>query len=569
MRNCAAVQSRPFNIAQALQEAVSLHQQGRLREAEKLYARALKAAPDNFDALHLLGLVKAQSGHMGEAYRLMSAALKINPGAPDALVNIANVLHALKRDAEALDCLDKALALRPGDLDTLLYRGNALSALDRTQEAISCFDAVLARNPRHDPGYSDTLLNRGTALAKLGRHTQALADFDAIIAHAPNHVGALYNRGTAQLDLNRYAQALETFDRMLAHAPQHARAWNNRGRALQALNRHQDAVASFEKAIALEKDYADAHSNLALSLLTLGELQRGFAQYEWRWKRTGMPDTRSGYRGRLWLGEFPLGQRTILLPAEQGLGDTIQFVRYAPRLARAGATLMLEVQPELKALLASVEGVASCHARGEALPAHDIYCPLGSLPLALKTGPTTIPADIPYLRADDAHIAKWRPTIEALPGKRVALSWAGHARHPNDRNRSIDLKLLEPLFALEGVSFIGIQRDLRENDASLLARHPNVTHVGDKLADMADTAAIVAMADLTIAVDTSVVHLAGAMGREVWVLLPFSPDWRWTLAGEHTPWYPQARLFRQSALVDWPNVIAKVCDALMRVTARE
>ena len=423
MRNCAAVQSRPFNIAQALQEAVSLHQQGRLREAEKLYARALKAAPDNFDALHLLGLVKAQSGHMGEAYRLMSAALKINPGAPDALVNIANVLHALKRDAEALDCLDKALALRPGDLDTLLYRGNALSALDRTQEAISCFDAVLARNPRHDPGYSDALLNRGTALAKLGRHTQALADFDAIIAHAPNHVGALYNRGTAQLDLNRYAQALETFDRMLAHAPQHARAWNNRGRALQALNRHQDAVASFEKAIALEKDYADAHSNLALSLLTLGELQRGFAQYEWRWKRTGMPDTRSGYRGRLWLGEFPLGQRTILLPAEQGLGDTIQFVRYAPRLARAGATLMLEVQPELKALLASVEGVASCHARGEALPAHDIYCPLGSLPLALKTGPTTIPADIPYLRADDAHIAKWRPTIEALPEN--AWRWPG------------------------------------------------------------------------------------------------------------------------------------------------
>ena len=412
---------------------------------------------------------------------------------------------------EALDCLDKALALRPGDLDTLLYRGNALSALDRTQEAISCFDAVLARNPRHDPGYSDTLLNRGTALAKLGRHTQALADFDAIIAHAPNHVGALYNRGTAQLDLNRYARALETFDRMLAHAPQHARAWNNRGRALQALNRHQDAVASFEKAIALEKDNADAHSNLALSLLTLGELQRGFAQYEWRWKRAGMPDTRSGYRGRLWLGEFRSDNG--LSCCRPSKGSATPFNLSAMRhVWRAPAQRSCSKCSPSSKRCSRVSKVLH-HATRAAKPCPPMTSIARSAACLWHSGPANeIPADIPYLRADDAHIAKWRPTIEALPGKRVALAWAGHARHPNDRNRSIDLKLLEPLFALEGVSFIGIQRDLRENDASLLARHPNVTHVGDKLADMADTAAIVAMADLTIAVDTSVVHLAGAMG---------------------------------------------------------
>jgi tetratricopeptide (TPR) repeat protein len=565
VRNCAAVQSRPFNIAQALQEAVTLHQQGRLREAEKLYARVLKAAPDNFDALHLLGLIKAQNSQMGDAYRLMSAALKINPNAPDALINFANVLHALKRDSDALDCLDKALALRPGDLEATLYRGNALAALDRAQDALSCFDAVLARNPHR----GDALLNRGTALAKLGHHAQALADFDAVIAQAPNHVEALYNRGTALLDLYRHTEALETFDRVLALATQHAKAWNNRGRALQALNRHEEAVASFEKAIATDKNYADAHSNLALSLLTLGELHRGFTEYEWRWKRTGMSDTRRGYRGRLWLGEFPLGQRTILLPAEQGLGDTIQFARYAPLLARAGATPILEVHPELKALLTNVEGVASCHARGEALPAYDYYCPLGSLPLAFKTEPATIPADIPYLSADDASVAKWRPAIEALAGKRVALAWAGNARHPNDRNRSIDLKLLEPLFALEGVSFISIQRELRDGDAAHLARHYNVTHVGDNLADMADTAAIVALVDLTIAVDTSVVHLAGAMGRDAWVLVPFSPDWRWTLGGERSPWYPQAKLFRQLTHGDWPSAIATARDALLRVTAKQ
>jgi tetratricopeptide (TPR) repeat protein len=565
VRNCAAVQSKPFNIAQALQEAVGLHQQGRLRDAEKLYARALKAAPDNFDALHLLGLIKAQSGQMGEAYRLMSAALKINPNAPDALINIANVLHALKRDTEALACLDKALAVRPGDLEALLYRANTLSALNRSQEALACFDAVLAR----DPGRSDARLNRGTVLATMGRHAQALVDFDAVLARAPNHIEALYNRGTALLELGRQTEALAALDQALSQAPKHMRAWNNHGRALQMLNRHGDAVASFEKAIALDKDYADVHFNMALCLLTLGDLRRGFTEYEWRWKRAGMSDARRGYRGRPWLGEFPLGQRTILLSAEQGLGDTMQFVRYAPLLVRGGAKVVLEVQSELKTLLDAVDGIASCHARGETLPAYDVYCPLGSLPLALKTERSSIPADTPYLRADDAHIAKWRPAIETLPGKRVALAWAGHAHHPNDRNRSIDLKLLEPLFTIEGVSFISIQRELRDDDVALLARHANVSHLGAKLADMTDTAAVAALTDLTIAVDTSVVHLAAAMGRDVWVLLPFSPDWRWTLTGMHSPWYPQARLFRQPAPGDWSSVIAATRDALLRIAKPE
>ena len=563
MRNCAAVQSRPFNIAQTLQEALSLHQQGRLREAEKLYARALKAAPNNFDALHLLGLIKAQSGQMGEAHRLMSSALRINPTAPDALVNFANVLHMLKRDAEALAHLDKALTLRPGDQEALLYRGNALGALDRPTEALACFDAVLARNPTH----GDALLNRGTALARLGRYADALSDFDVILVRAPHNVEALYNRGTALLELERPEQALAAFDAALATAPQHVGAWTNRGRALQALNRHADAVTSFEKAIAIDKNFADAHSNMALSLLTLGQLPRGFAEYEWRWKRSGMTDVRRGYRGRPWLGEFPLGQRTILLAAEQGLGDSIQFVRYAPLLARSGATVVLEVQPELQALLASADGVASCHARGETLPAYDVYCPLGSLPLAFKTEPATIPADIPYLHADASHVGKWRSTIEALPGKRVAFAWAGHARHPNDRNRSIALELLEPLLALDGFSFISVQRDLRGNDAALLARQKNVTHIGDKLDDMTETAAVLTLADLTIAVDTSVVHLAGAMGCEAWVMLPFAPDWRWTLTGDHSPWYPRTRLFRQAKPGDWSGVIVGLRDALLRVAA--
>jgi hypothetical protein len=298
-----------------------------------------------------------------------------------------------------------------------------------------------------------------------------------------------------------------------------------------------------------------------LSLLALGNFRRGFADYEWRWKRTGMTDARRGYRGRLWLGEYPIDRRTILLLAEQGLGDTIQFIRYAPLLAQMGANVVLEVQPELKALLSTVSGVASCHARGETLPAFDVYCPLGSLPLALKTETSSVPATLPYVRTDDAQIAKWRPALEGLPGKRVALTWAGHARHANDRNRSIDLKLLEPLFKCEGISFVSIQRDLRGDDAARLAQF-GITDFGPRLADMTDTAAVLALTDLLVSVDTSVVHLAGAMGREAWVMLPFMPDWRWTLTNERSPWYPTMRLFRQRAPGDWPNVIATVRDAL-------
>jgi tetratricopeptide (TPR) repeat protein len=545
-----------FNLAQTMQDAVALHQQGRLREAEKLYARVLKAAPDQFDALHLLGLAKAQGGQMGEAHRLISGALKLNPKMPDAWVNLANVLHALKRDTEALDCLDKALALRPGDANALQSRGNALLALGRPHE-------VLARNPRH----GEARLNRGSALAGLGRTAPALADFDTALALMPGHPAALYNRGNALAALGRYDEALAAFDRALAAAPGHGNAWNNRGRALQALDRHAEAVASFDKAIELQKDNADAHFNRALSLLTLGDLARGFEQYEWRWQRSGMRDTRRGYGKPLWLGEYPLARKTILLHAEQGLGDTIQFARYAPRLARAGATVVLEVQPELKNLLAGVEGVASCHARGDQLPAYDVHCPLGSLPLAFKTEPASIPADIPYLRADQGRLAQWRARIDDLPGKRITIAWAGNASHANDRNRSIDLKLLEPLLALEGTSFLSIQRELRGDDAETLARLSNVRHLGGEFADMADTAAIAALTDLTISVDTSVVHLAGALGRPVWMMLPFAPDWRWTLSGGNCPWYPQARLFRQPALGDWPGAIAALRAELARFAA--
>lgn len=547
-----------FDVNKAMDEAVALHRAGNLREADKIYGRIVKAAPDYFDALHIYGSLKAQTGQMGEALRLITAALKINPRSAEALVNLSNVMHALKRDQEALDCLDKALAIKPGDPLALGNRGSALLSLNRPADALAAFDALL----QHEPRNADALMNRGIAKATLSRHADALADFDAALALTPGHPNVLYNRGNALLELNRPAEALADYDRTLAAMPDHARAWNNRGRALQQLNRYADSVQCFDRTLSLNKNDADAQSNRALSLLTMGEFAEGFKAYEARWKRTGMADTRRGYNKPLWLGEFPLGNKTILLTAEQGLGDTIQFARYAPVLARNSAKVVLEVQPGLKALLAGIEGVTACIARGEPLPPYDVHCPLGSLPLALKTNAATIPVDLPYVAADPARVAAWTQKLGALPGKRVALAWAGQPHHANDRNRSIDFKLLEPLLALEGVSFVSIQRDLRGDDAALLAGHANVTPVGGDLDDMADTAAVLALCDLLISVDTSVAHLAGAMARPAWIMLPFAPDWRWTVSGAHSPWYPQMRLYRQPSIGDWPSAIAQLRTAL-------
>src|SRR5215510_10002019 len=538
----------PPNLGQALQEAVTLQQQGRLREAEKIYTRVLKTLPDQFDALNLLGTIKAQRGQAGEAYRLISAALKVNPRAPDAWVNLGIVLHALKR----------------GDVDALHQRANALLTLGRAQDALSAVDQVQSLNPRHP----QARLNRGLALAALGRHEEALAEFDVALAMSPGNPAAHYNRGITLFSLGRYGDAIAAYDRALSIAPDHIKALNNRGLALQALNRHDEALASYANALEIRKDYADAHFNQALALLTIGDFRRGFEQYEWRWRRTGMPAQGRGYGRPLWLGEYPLQRNTILLHAEQGLGDTIQFARYVPLLARTGAKVVLEVQPQLAALLVQLEGANAVAARGDPLPPFDVHCPLGSLPLALKTEPATIPAEGPYVRADDAHIAKWRARIEALDRPRVAVAWSGNAQHINDRNRSIALSCLAPLWSAASIRFIGIQRELRGEDAELLTREPRVMHIGAELDDFADTAAVIALVDLVISVDTSVAHLAGAMGRPVWVLLPFSPDWRWALSGVSSRWYPSARLFRQPALGDWDSVIERLSGELDRF-ARE
>jgi tetratricopeptide (TPR) repeat protein len=532
-----------------LEEALLHHRKGELREAAKLYERVLKKAPQHFDALHLLGLVNAQQGRMGEAFRLMSAALKLNPNAPDAWSNLANVLRALRQGEQALAAVERALALRPADLTLMQQRGAALVALGRMSDACACLEAVVAR----DAGQAEAWLNLGVARAALGDGTSALAAFDTAIRLSPRLAEAHYNRGTAFLSLGRCAEALAALDQALALAPEHLKALSNKGRALQQLGRHKEATACFETVIARDPKFADAHFNLSMSLLSSGDLARGFREYEWRWKRTGM--TAPKFAKPLWLGGAESRGRRVLLHAEQGLGDAIQFVRYVPFLAETAAAVHLQVQPELKALFAALPGVTGCTARGEPLPDYDLHCPFGSLPLAFSG--RAIPATTPYLAVDDGRRQQWQARL-AKSGRRVALAWRGNAQHPNDRNRSVAIELLAQLFDLQDVTFVTLQPGLTPAETEIVRARGNVVHLGDDVSDMADSAAILGLCDLTIAVDTSLAHLAGALARPLWLLLPAAPDWRWACPDDKNLWYPAARLFRQAEPGDWSAVIADV-----------
>ena len=544
--------------AAALKEAVVCFRQGRLDQAEKISARILKERPGNFDALHLLGIIKLQSGKPVAALGFFESALKANPDSPEVLGHLAMALVGLRRDDEALGLLNRAQAIDPNGWHTLNNRGILLARLDRASEALADFDRALAIEPRN----LGIALNRGNALSKLGRLAEALAQYDAVLSAQPSLAEAHQNRGNALFGLGRVAESLAAFDRALALRRDYPKALSSRAMALQGLNRHREAIADLDRALAIEPNNADAHHDASLALLRLGDYRRGFEEYEWRWRRTEMPGPRNLGKP-LWLGEYPLACKTILLHAEQGLGDSIQFVRYAPILARAGARVLLEAPLELTALLGRVEGIAAVLAAGDPLPVFDVHCPLGSLPRALRTKPTNIPAVVPYLKPSDQKIAAWRARLADISSPRIAIAWSGNARHPNDRNRSIALSLLEPILSLDQFNVLSIQRELRQEDVELFARLPQLTHLGQDLADFDDTSAVVSLVDVVISVDTSVAHLAGALGRPTWILLPFGPDWRWKLDREDSPWYPTARLFRQPALGDWSSVIARVQHELI------
>jgi tetratricopeptide (TPR) repeat protein len=555
---------RPPGRGCDIAQAIALHRQGRLTEAQQIYASILAENPGQVDALHLLGLARHQQGDAVEALRLIGAALRAKPDSADALSNYGLVLDALKRHEEALASFDRALALDRRHANALNNRGLTLAALGRGSEALLSWEEVLAANPNH----LDALQNRGNALRNLKRHEAALVDYDRFLALRPDSVDVLNARGGSLAALGRLAEALDSYDRAIAIDPRRPELLINKANVLAECHEFKRSLAAYEQAATMEGRRAEACWYASLVRLRLGEFAQGWQEYEWRWRQASWQPQRRQFAAPLWLGLEPLAGRTILLHAEQGYGDTLQFVRYAREVAALGATVLLEVQPPLKPLLADFAGVAQVFERGEPLPWFEWHCPLMSLPLAFDTLLDTIPRSTPYLQAPAARLREWRGRLGAPKALRVGMVWSGSPLHKNDHNRSVDLaRLIAPL-SVPAVELVSLQCEPSLADAAVLARHGNILQIGPELRDFADTAAVVSLMDVVVSVDTSVVHLAGALGKPVWVLLPFTPDFRWLLDREDSSWYPTARLFRQPRRGDWESVLARVRVQLLETVAR-
>ena len=556
-----ALKINPRSVHAHCNLGLVLGQLGRLDEALASIDRALSVEPNNLLALNNRGHTLWRLKRPEEALASLDRALAIKPDYADALCNRGNALVDLRRLDEALTSYDKALAINPKDGPTLNNRGNVLWALDRRDEALQSYDRALALNP----GDLATLKDRGAALLYSGRGEEALACFDRALAIKPDDRYFVFKRGSALLSLYRYEEALACFDQAFTEAPEDADVLDDRATALSALHRHAEAIANYDQALRLDPDSAKAHWNRALALLRVGDFPQGWQEYEWRWKVDALP---LGRKDRnldpqlRWRGEQPIEGKTILLHNEQGFGDTIQFARYVPLVAELGATVVLEVQPALKRLFTGVKGAVIVIGEGEELPAFDLHCPLPSLPLAFNTRLETIPSNGPYVFASEGRMKTWTERLPNSQKPRVGVCWAGNPDFRADRPRSIGLTPLIPLLSVPGVQFISLQRDLRLGDDEVLRQHPHVIRLGDQLEDFSDTAAVMSLLDLVISSDTAPVHLAGALGRPVWILLQYSPDWRWLLGREDNPWYPTARLFRQPTAGDWDSVIRQAAAAL-------
>jgi tetratricopeptide (TPR) repeat protein len=614
------------DLAAEVQRAWEFHRAGQYAAAEPIYRQVLRAAPGEPDTLLLLGILLHQTGRALEALPLLEQARDIVPKSAAVHYHLGVAMQSAGRPAEAvLASFDRALALQPNDAATMIQRGVVLGVVNRPAEALASFDNAISLQPhdadahsnraaallalkRYDeglasaeralairPNHVGALANQGRLLLALGRPADALRSVDQALALHPGHAPARANRYRALLVLNRYDEilreiepvlqqghadtstmllgvsalcgasrfddALALADRLLAITPLSPAALVDKAVVLEEMGRHQEALGYYERALDHDPDHVIAHINIAICRLRLGDLQAGWAEHEWRWRRLGPIGSRYDRAATLWVGQTPIVGKTILLHAEQGFGDTIQFCRYATIVASRGARVVLEVQSPLQRLLTSLAGPEAVIARGEQPPPHDLHCPLMSLPLACGTTQKNIPAAPSYLHAASDEVTVWRQFLGEATTPRIGLVWAGNPAKPKDHRRSIPLTRLRPLLDV-GCSFYSLQTEVREEDAAQLASWPSIIQCGNALVDFAETAALITALDLIISVDTSVAHLAGALGKPVWVLLPYLPDWRWGLHADASPWYPSARLFRQPRPSDWDAVILAVRDAI-------
>jgi tetratricopeptide (TPR) repeat protein len=602
-----------FNAALGHQRADST------ADAERVCRQILSVDPRHAQAIHLLGLIEHQRGRSDDAIKRLRRAIMLNDRDPVFHHNLGNILNTRGRPAEALICFERALALAPASVDTLYNLGNTCQELGQPEQAIVYFEKALRLRPdavelhnnlgsalqdlgrldeaiasyraalqlRPDtvetldnlagalrvvgqldaaqasfeqalalrPDRVESHMGLGVVLRVQGRLEDAVARYEQALALHPDHVETRNNLGVALVDLGRLGEAIREYEQALAQQPDRAELHNNLGIALQRQQRYADALACYRRALALKPDYAQAHFNHANVLLLTGEFEEGWPEYEWRF---AVARYNRDFDRPQWSGEPFIGQ-SILIHAEQGFGDTLQFVRFVPAVARHGGKVILEVPEPLARIARTVSGVSEIITRGDPLPAFDYHCPLLSLPRVFRTNLASIPDAVPYLSVPTGLSAAWAEQIAAAPGLKVGVVWTGTTVG------RIDLRLLQPLWDVPGVSWFSLQVGDASGDISLLGG-VKIIDLSPWLLDFADTAAAVCQLDLVISVDTSGAHLAGALGRPTWIMLPTLPDWRWLLEREDSPWYPTARLFRQKEAGGWARVAGEMAEALAQMT---
>ena len=527
-------------------------------------SQAAIAAPLNGDFCWLLGLRALQCGNAAEAVELLCQAVENSPKHALAQTALGQAMAALQLPAAAIECFSMAIFRNPDLAEPFFYRGNALQQLGRAEAAIADYQQAIARRPALMQAHN----NLGLTLTRLGRHSSAVESLSRAVELDPDRAEPHCNLGVALYGAGRLHEAVDCYDRALALDPLYGQAANNRGNALWDLGyaepqRRDAGLASYELAIALKPEYEEAYWNKALALLQTGDYMQGWKLYEWRWKRQAFAPIVRAFDCPLWLGQESLSNKTIVLHGEQGLGDSIQFCRYAALVQKLGAHVVLEVDASLIALLGSLQGPQQVVTRGASLPQADFHCPLLSLPLAFQTTLQTIPAAGAYLWPDPERVAKWRWRLGPKRVPRVGLVWSGDPTHRNDHNRSLPLKTLMAYLPM-GYDYISLQKEVRESDRAYLSARPDIRDIGPGLTDFSDTAAACAEMDLLITVDTSIAHLSGALGKPTWILLSAPSDWRWLLDREDSPWYGSAMLFRQPTQGGWDTALTRMASALQK-----
>jgi tetratricopeptide (TPR) repeat protein len=517
------------------------------------------------DAQVAHGTRLAQQGRRAEALACFRQALRLRPDHARAHHNLGVALAEEKKYAEAAASLREALRCQPHYAEAHYNLGNTLGELGRAEEAVASYrEAIRCR-----PDYVDALNNLGLALTRLGRAGEAAVFLRQVVRLKPDFAEGYNNLGLTLAERGDFAAAETCYEQALRLNPRYAEAHTNLGSAFKEQGRLEEALACYELALDLDPDAVTPHWNRALAWLQLGNFEQGWPEYEWRWRRQGT--TPRAFAQPRWDGA-PLHGRTILLHGEQGLGDVLQFIRYAPLVQERGGTVFVAAPPGLVALLSRCPGVARVIPENEALPPFETHLPLMSLPAVFGTTLATVPAAVPYLVAEPGRRERWRERLPGVRGFKVGVAWQGNPRHRWDRHRSFPLAQLEPLARVECVTLVSLQKGPGSEQLALLGDRFPVLDLGPELdadgAAFADTAAVLGCLDLVVCCDTAVAHLAGALGVPVWVALAAIVDWRWLLGREDSPWYPTMRLFRQERLGEWGPVFERIAVELLRLVAQ-